>query len=54
MAGKRILVIDDEQAFCEMMKELLTSERFEVDYSAHPIVATERALSGDYDLINLD
>ena len=54
MAGKRILVIDDEQAFCEMMKELLTSERFEVDYSAHPIVATERALSGDYDLITLE
>ncbi len=54
MAGKRILVIDDEQGFCEMMKDLLTSEGFEVDYAAHPIVATERALSGDYDLITLD
>ena len=54
MVGKRILVIDDEQIFCEMMKDLLTAEGFEVDYAAHPIVATELALSGDYDLITLD
>ena len=54
MSGKRILVIDDEQVFCEMMKDLLTSEGYEVDYAAHPIVAAERALSGNYDLITLD
>lgn len=54
MVGKRILVIDDEQIFCEMMKDLLTAEGFEVDCAAHPIVATELALSGDYDLITLD
>ena len=51
---KRILVIDDEQGFCQMMRDMLESAGYQVDYAAHPIVATERALSGDYDLITLD
>ena len=51
---KRILVIDDEQDFCRMMVEMLSAEGYNVDSAAHPILAAERALSGDYDLITLD
>ena len=54
MEPKRILVIDDEQDFCKMMVEMLSSEGYRVDSAAHPILAAERALSGDYDLITLD
>jgi len=52
--SKRILVIDDEQEFCKMMVELLSAAGYSVDSAAHPILAAERALSGDYDLITLD
>jgi CheY-like chemotaxis protein len=52
--GKRILVIDDEQDFCKMMVEMLSNEGYQVDSAAHPILAAERALSGEYDLITLD
>lgn len=52
--SKRILVIDDEQDFCKMMVEMLSAEGYDVDSAAHPILAAERALSGDYDLITLD
>ena len=52
--AKRILVIDDEQDFCRMMVEMLTGEGYNVDSAAHPILAAEQALSGDYDLITLD
>lgn len=52
--SKRILVIDDEQEFCKMMVEMLSVEGYSVDSAAHPILAAERALSGDYDLITLD
>ncbi len=52
--SKRILVIDDEQDFCRMMVEMLSAEGYNVDSAAHPILAAERALSGDYDLITLD
>ena len=52
--SKRILVIDDEQEFCKMMVKLLSTEGYDVDSAAHPILAAERALSGDYDLITLD
>jgi len=52
--AKRILVIDDEQDFCKMMVEMLTGEGYRVESAAHPILAAERALSGDFDLITLD
>lgn len=52
--SKRILVIDDEQDFCRMMVDMLSAEGYAVDSAGHPILAAERALSGDYDLITLD
>ena len=52
--GKLILVIDDDQEFCEMMVAMLSGEGYRVDSAAHPILAAELALSGEYDLITLD
>jgi DNA-binding NtrC family response regulator len=53
-ATKRILVIDDEPGFCVMMKDLLSGKGFEVEYAAHPIVAAEQAMSGEFDAVTLD
>ncbi len=53
VAAKPILVMD-EQHFCTMMVEMLTGARYRVESTAHPILAAERALSGDFDLITQD
>jgi CheY-like chemotaxis protein len=52
--AKRILVIDDNKDFCEMMEELLSHEGYEVEVIPSPILGAGDALSGDYDLITLD
>jgi len=51
---KRVLVIDDNQDFCEMMRELLVRAGYEVEASPSPINAVAEALDGQYDLITLD
>ena len=51
---KRILVIDDNKDFCEMMEELLSNEGYEVQVIPSPILGAGDALSGEFDLITLD
>lgn len=52
--SKRILVIEDEPEFRDILAEILENEGYEVD--DHPFLASAvgEALSGDYDLITLD
>lgn len=51
---KRILIIDDDEAFCNMMSDILESAGYEVTTSTYPVVSAEDALSGGYDLVTLD
>ena len=50
----RILIIDDNEAFGEMLQEILESAGHETVFSPMPIVSTENALTEGYDLITLD
>ena len=51
---KKILVIDDELDICIMLKVVLESNGFIVNYYSNPIVALEEFKSNFYDLIILD
>ncbi len=50
----RILVIDDDVELCELLKEYLVPEGFEVDAANDSEKGIERALSGEHDFIVLD
>lgn len=52
--GKRILIIDDDEAFCEIIENLLSGAGYEVEVVHLPIIGAGDALSADYDLITLD
>ena len=51
---KRILVVEDEPALCELCLRVLTSENFEVDIAANGNVAREMLEKKDYDLYLID
>lgn len=50
----KILIIDDDVELCELVKEYLTREGFEVEAVHNGDKGLERALSGDHALIVLD
>ncbi len=52
--GKRILVIDDDEAMCELLEDILTGAGFSVEMLRSPIPGAGDALLGKYDLITLD
>ncbi len=50
----KILVVDDEYLIRDVIKEYLILEHFSVDEAENGVVAVEKALSKDYDLIVMD
>ncbi len=50
----RILVIDDDRELCELLKEYLVPEGFEVEAVHDSNKGIERALSGEHDFVVLD
>ncbi|MDA0745792.1 MAG: response regulator [bacterium] len=52
--SKRILVIDDNQEFCNMLENMLSRVGYRVEIMPSPILGAGDALSGQYDLITLD
>jgi DNA-binding response OmpR family regulator len=50
----RILIIDDDVDFCELMAERLIIEGFELDAVHRGDKGVEKALAGNYDIILLD
>ena len=51
---RRILVIEDEPAICEICLRVLTSGGFEVDIAANGVVAQDMLWDRDYDLCLID
>ena len=54
MAGERILVVDDEAEIVELLREVLSSEGFEVDAAPDAATALERVRETIYDAAILD
>ncbi len=52
--SKRILVIEDEESFRDILEEILVNAGFEVEVSPYLATAVGEGLSGKYDLITLD
>jgi two-component system response regulator CpxR len=50
----KILVIDDDVELCELLKDYLVPEGFEVESVHEPVKGVERALSGEHNFIVLD
>jgi len=51
---ERILIVDDDVELCDLVREYLTAEDFQVDAVHNGNHGLERALSGDYALVILD
>lgn len=51
---KRILVIDDESGFCEVLQDLLENDGYQVEAPRQLASAIGTALLGEHDLIILD
>ena len=54
MNGKKILMVDDDLAFCEMLSEILTEEGAEVLVEHDGAAGIEKALSEHPDLVLFD
>jgi DNA-binding response OmpR family regulator len=52
--AKRILVVEDEPAICQVCRSILTDEGFEVDIAPDGAVAQDMLGEKDYDLCLLD
>ncbi len=52
--SKRILVIDDESGFCDILKDMLSDDGYVVETPRHLASAVGTALQGNHDLIILD
>ena len=51
---KRIMVVEDEKAICEVFSIVLKNEGFEVDIADNGKLAEEKVKTNDYDLIIVD
>ena len=51
---KRILIVEDEPAICELCRRVLTGEGFEVDIAANGKVAQDMIEEKQYDLFLMD
>ncbi len=51
---ERILIVDDDVELCDLVREYLSAEDFQVDAAHTGTAGQERALSGDYALVILD
>ena len=52
--AKRILVVEDEPAICQVCRRALTSEGFEVDIATNGRVAEDMLRGKDYDVCLID
>ena len=52
--AKRILIVEDEPAICDVCRRVLTSEGFEVDIAVNGKVAQDMLKKKQYDLCLLD
>jgi len=52
--AKRILIVEDEPAICQVCVRVLTSEGFEVDVAVNGSVAKDMLGKEDYDLCLID
>ena len=50
----RILIIDDDEELCELLRDYLGPEGFQVEAVHHSSKGIERALSGAHDFVVLD
>ena len=50
----KVLVVDDEEGFCELLDTLLTKEGFEVETTTDPAECQDLIQENDYDLVFLD
>jgi two-component system, OmpR family, response regulator CpxR len=51
---ERILIVDDDVELCDLVREYLSAEDFQVDAAHTGTSGQERALSGEYALVILD
>ncbi len=51
---ERILIVDDDVELCDLVREYLSAEDFQVDAAHTGTAGQERALSGEYALVILD
>ena len=51
---KRILIVDDEPAICELCQRILASEQFELDIAVNGKAAQEMGAKGQYALLIID
>ncbi|TVM02966.1 MAG: hypothetical protein CV087_07635 [Candidatus Brocadia sp. WS118] len=55
MAGERILVIDDEEIICSLLKDILTDEGYQVETVTNGIEGLEKLLKGEpFDILVTD
>ena len=55
MAGERILVIDDEEIICTLLKDTLTDAGYQVETVTNGIEGLEKLLKGDpFDILLTD
>ncbi len=54
LGAKRILVVEDEPAICEVCQRVLTGEGFEVDIAVQGKIAQEMLEKKQYDLCLID
>ena len=50
----KILIIDDEKAICNTLKEILSYEKYEVDIANDGAEGIKKAETGNYDLVLSD
>jgi DNA-binding response OmpR family regulator len=50
----KILIVDDEQDVCTVLKKVLEQDEFEADYFDDPLSALENFKPNLYDLLILD
>lgn len=50
----RVLIVDDDETFCQFLRELLEAQGFDVDCSTDGFVGYEMSLSNSYDLMIVD
>ena len=53
-AGKKILIVEDDQFLRDFYQELLSAEGYEVDVAADGEVGLRKMIQGDWDLVLLD
>ena len=49
-----VLVVDDDEAFCQLLVEILQSNDMEVEWTSDGLTAYDKALQQPYDLFILD